>query len=116
MSPLLKDFLNTRVVVITTEGQCFVATLEGFDKNTNLVLSDVRDRVSQQEIASCYFLRGSQVVCCGPLDSGGKESVDLHDLGNDRNSLELRDTLNRVADEHLIWGKVWQSKEARTSI
>lgn len=110
MSPLLKDFLNKRIVIITTEGQCVTATLEGFDKSTNLLLSNVRERVSGDVVASSYLMRGNQVVCCGLLE----EAEGLGpDLTSDTVYTELKDTKNYVRDEHLIWQSVWAMKAGK---
>ncbi|AQZ17158.1 LSM8 (YJR022W) [Zygosaccharomyces parabailii] len=99
MSPLLKDYLNRRVLVITTAGECLLATLEGFDKNTNLIMSDVIDRCSLKPIAMAQAVRGSEIVTIGPFEGSLEPSETLP---------KLKDTRNRVKDEYLIWEKVWQ--------
>ncbi|SCU97484.1 LANO_0E16138g1_1 [Lachancea nothofagi CBS 11611] len=111
MSPLLKDFLNKRIVVVTTEGQCVCATLEGFDKSTNLLVSEVRDRVSGAHIATSYMMRGNQIVCCGLLDETDGSDTAL--VGPEAPT--LKDTKNVVHDEHLIWQRVWASKQKAAS-
>ncbi|SCU91383.1 LADA_0F09626g1_1 [Lachancea dasiensis] len=108
MSPLLKDFLNKRIVVVTTEGQCVCATLEGFDKSTNLLLSEAQDRISGSHLASSYMVRGSQIVCCGLLEDGAAA------LGSEETGAgvtALKDTRNIVEDEHLVWKRVWASRK-----
>lgn len=107
MSPLLKDFLNQRIVAVTTEGQCLVAMLQGFDKNTNLLLSDVHERFTGKAVSPAYILRGSEVVFCGLLEESAEEKF------GDSVPSPLRDTKNRVPNEHLIWRKVWESKSQR---
>ncbi|SCU82502.1 LAME_0C01464g1_1 [Lachancea meyersii CBS 8951] len=110
MSPLLKDFLNKRIVVITTEGQCVCATLEGFDNSTNLLISQVKNRVSGEKIASSYVLRGNQVVCCGLLEDSANPELDLASLG----VAPLKDTRNYVPNEHVVWQHVWAKKQQQT--
>ncbi|CUS24554.1 LAQU0S17e01552g1_1 [Lachancea quebecensis] len=110
MSPLLKDFLNKRIVVVTTDGQCVKAVLEGFDKSTNLLLSDVQDRVSGDVVASSYLMRGNQVVCCGLLE---EEPSLQPDFGAESVITQLKDTKNIVPDEHLIWQRVWGMKAGK---
>ncbi|SCU79169.1 LAFA_0B01222g1_1 [Lachancea sp. 'fantastica'] len=107
MSPLLKEFLNKRVVVVTTEGQCVCATLEGFDNSTNLLISQVKDRVSGEKIASSYVLRGSQIVCCGLLENSADSDIELASQGVE----SLKDTRNYVPNEHVVWQKVWAAKQ-----
>ncbi|AGO13460.1 AaceriACL125Cp [[Ashbya] aceris (nom. inval.)] len=102
MSPLLKDYLGRRVVVVTTDGRCLVATLEGFDKTTNLLLSDVRQRATGEGLASAFLLQGSQIVCCGPLEGGEPEQVP--------SATPLGDTRNVVAREHDIWARAWRAR------
>lgn len=107
MSPLLKDYLNKRIVIVTTEGQCIVATLEGFDKNTNLVLIDVHERYQETPVIKIQLLRGSEVVACGLLDDTYEEKADLTvEAGH------LKDTRNRIKDEYLVWEKVWIQQKA----
>ncbi|AAS51103.1 ACL125Cp [Eremothecium gossypii ATCC 10895] len=105
MSPLLKEYLGRRVVVVTTDGGCLVATLEGFDKTANLLLSDVRQRATGEGLAAAFLLQGSQIVCCGPLEGGGPEQ--------EPQAAALRDTRNVVAREHDIWARAWQARQAR---
>ncbi|AMD18668.1 HBL234Cp [Eremothecium sinecaudum] len=102
MSPLLKDYLNQRVVIITTDGQCLLATLSGFDKSINLLLSDVKERFTQSSIAGAYVLQGSQVVCCGPFEDSGSDSTE--------EVAQLQNTKNIVDREHEIWKEVWRTE------
>lgn len=84
---------------MTTAGECLLATLEGFDKNTNVVVSDVVDRYTSKPVAMAQAVRGSEIVAMGPFE-GKLESAD---------SLpRLKDTKNKIKDEYLIWEKVWQ--------
>lgn len=99
MSPLLKDYLHRSVLIVTTAGDCVVAILEGFDKNTNIVLSDVVDRYTLKSVAMVQTIRGSEIVVIGPVDEVPKDSVD-----------RLKDTKNKIPNEHLIWEKVCQRK------
>lgn len=110
MSPLLKEYLNKKVVIITVEGQCFTANLEGFDKNTNLMLSNVRDRFNHELITSVQLLRGSEVVVCGLLEEIEEGKKDVEDSGVIIPMVKLKDTKNRILNEHLIWEQVWKQK------
>lgn len=102
MSPLLKDYLGQRIVIITTEGQCFVATLEGFDKNTNMLISNVRSRSNNALVSMAQVLRGSEVVLCGLLVEN--EALNLDTVPT------LKDTKNKIQDEYLIWEQVWEKQ------
>ena len=110
MSPLLKEYLSRRVVLITTSGECYIATLEGFDRNTNLIVSDVCDRFdkSRRVLSSVQLFRGSEVVACGlyepdkdtdPLEKEEEEAIRVH---------PLKDTKNIIENEHIIWTKVFR--------
>lgn len=126
MSPLLKDYLRKRVVIITVDGHTIVGTLEGFDKSTNLFLSQCRDnyesdkQTEQMEPLAIQICRGSEIVCCGVIEEDTKQETkeetteeetakekkeDALDLVNQWPM--LRTTKNIVKDEHLIWQKVW---------
>lgn len=102
MSPLLKDFLGQRIVIITTEGQCLVATLEGFDKNTNMLISNVHSRSNDALVSMAQVLRGSEIVLCGLLVEN--EEPNLHTVPT------LKDTKNKIQDEYLIWEQVWEKQ------
>ena len=111
MSPLLKEYLGRRVVLITTSGECYIATLEGFDRNTNLIVSNVCDRFdkSQGVLSHVQLFRGSEVVACG-----------LYEPDKNTDPLEgaigvhpLRDTKNIIENEHVIWTKVFQQNSSQ---
>ncbi|CCE61101.1 hypothetical protein TPHA_0A00160 [Tetrapisispora phaffii CBS 4417] len=127
MSPLLKDYLNRRITIVTTEGRCIIAKLEGYDKNTNLVLSSVVDyfaSAADDKGISIQMLRGSEVVICGlledDLENNDNEEEAVHE--NKKRKIEeveavpIKDTKNIIKDEHLIWEKVWEEKESHVEI
>ncbi|KAL3230646.1 U6 snRNA-associated Sm-like protein LSm8 [Nakaseomyces bracarensis] len=93
MSPLLKEYLNQRVVLVTTEGEVLEVLLEGYDKYTNLVVIDG---------GKVRLLRGSEVVLCGLLN----EDIDT-------SNVRYKDTKNKVEDEHLVWARVWEQRQSR---
>lgn len=103
MSPLLKDYLGQRIVIITTEGDCYVATLEGYDKSVNLLLSNVRRRSDDELLSIALTLRGSEVVVCGLLSNN-----EVGKLGEEVPA--LKDTKNKVQDEYLIWEEVLKAR------
>lgn len=86
-------------MIITTEGECYVATLEGYDKSVNLLLSNVRRRSDDQLLSIALTLRGSEVVVCGLLPDN-----EVEPLGEE--VAPLKDTKNKIKDEYMIWEKV----------
>lgn len=95
MSPLLKTYLNQKVIVITVDGTLVVGTLIGYDKLVNLtILTDDKQ---------LHIYRGSEIVCCGLLD----DSSDTLQLQKQIGQFgDLPDTRNKIQNEHLIWAKV----------
>lgn len=105
MSPLLKDYLGQRIVIVTTDGDCYVATLEGYDKSVNLLISDVRNRSNGELLSIALTLRGSEVVLCGLLP---QDQVDFIE-----NLPMLKDTRNKIQDEYLIWEEKFKTSSSR---
>lgn len=116
MSPLLKEYLHQRVVVVTTEGECFTATLEGFDRSTNLVLAEIRDRFAGSEgpvLSHVQVLRGSEVVLVGLFEPAeGQEEAQLEVSAT---AAAIHDTKNKVDNEHLIWKAVGEAARHSTT-
>ncbi|SMN20776.1 similar to Saccharomyces cerevisiae YJR022W LSM8 Lsm (Like Sm) protein [Maudiozyma saulgeensis] len=119
MSPLLKEYLNKKVVLVTTSGECFIATLEGFDKSTNLVVSNLTNRFIDDDntesniLSHVQLMRGSEIVACGLY-----EPTDQETAGESRYIVKaptIHDTKNRVKDEHLVWMKVAEEKVHSTT-
>lgn len=116
MSPLLKEYLRQRVVIVTTSGECFTATLEGFDRSTNLVLADIRDRFASQDgpvLSSVQVLRGSEVVLVGLYEPAEGEEARAALLG--AKAAAIHDTKNKVDNEHLIWKAVGEATRHKTT-
>lgn len=103
MSPLLKTFLGKRILIVTTEGECLVATLEGFDKYTNLLLSNIFDS-NDKLVSMAQVLRGSEIVLCGMPEDNDNPTLKLEGVP------KLKNTKNKIADEYLIWEAVWKSQ------
>lgn len=91
MSPLLKQYLNKDIVVVTTAGEVMHVVLDGYDKYTNLVVKE-GDKIR--------LLRGSEIVVCGLLE----DAKALEGLPMD--SHVYKDTKNVIKDEYLIWEAV----------
>ncbi|CCG24298.1 hypothetical protein CORT_0F00690 [Candida orthopsilosis Co 90-125] len=74
----LAPFVGKKVHVITTDARFFEGVLEGFDKNTNIILSNSIERIiySTQEIdetneeipSGVNIMRGNEIVCIGEID------------------------------------------------
>jgi U6 snRNA-associated Sm-like protein LSm8 len=94
----LRDFEGKKVVVITTDARSFVGTLEGYDKSTNILLSNCIERIiypeedeeNQDVPLGLYMLRGGNVVCVGEIDADLDSKIEwLKVQGN-----VLKDTKN----------------------
>ncbi|KAI5949091.1 lsm8 [Candida theae] len=74
----LASFVGKKVHVITTDARFFEGVLEGFDKNTNIILSNSIERIiypahesdeTNEAIPSgVNILRGNEIVCIGEID------------------------------------------------
>ncbi|CAK9441477.1 uncharacterized protein LODBEIA_P53450 [Lodderomyces beijingensis] len=73
----LKTFIGKKINVITTDARYFEGILEGFDKTTNIVLSNSVERIiykqgekeENEEIPSgVNIMRGNEIVCIGEID------------------------------------------------
>lgn len=72
----LKDFLEKKIRVITTDARLFEGTLQGFDNSTNLIISGCieiiiypEEEEENQEIPlGLYLMRGGSIVCIGEVD------------------------------------------------
>lgn len=136
MSPLLKEYLNQKVVVVTIDGHSIVGVLEGYDKSINLILSNVQSNYNLHKsikessnsgggdgIVSVQVCRGSEVVFCGVLsqEEEGEGKMEKEEESDTlRNVTQwdiLKTTKNIIKDEHLIWKQVWlqnQQKKKKT--
>lgn len=115
MSPLLKEYLYKKVVLVTTSGECLIATLEGFDKSTNLIVSKVYERFMGEDniLSEVQLLRGSEIVLCGLYEPSDVEKARESRFALD--GLRINDTKNRITDEHIIWTKVAEHKRHLTT-
>ncbi|CAI4548212.1 AMM_1a_G0029420.mRNA.1.CDS.1 [Saccharomyces cerevisiae] len=107
MSATLKDYLNKRVVIIKVDGECLIASLNGFDKNTNLFITNVFNRISKEFICKAQLLRGSEIALVGLIDAENDDSLAPID---EKKVPMLKDTKNKIENEHVIWEKVYESK------
>ncbi|KAL7664891.1 U6 snRNA-associated Sm-like protein LSm8 [[Candida] zeylanoides] len=93
----LREFLEKKVRIISTDARLFEGILQGFDSSTNIIVSGCIERViypedddeENQEIPlGLYVMRGGNVVCIGEVD----DAVEL-DWSAIRGA-ELKDTKN----------------------
>ncbi|UVC54282.1 U6 snRNA-associated sm-like protein [Theileria orientalis] len=74
MAPILEQYIESNVFVISVDGRVFVGVLKGFDQLTNLVLYNCLERVYHPEAPveelelGVYILRGDNVVLVGEVD------------------------------------------------
>ncbi|RLV91735.1 U6 snRNA-associated Sm-like protein LSm8 [Spathaspora sp. JA1] len=85
----LKDFLNKKVHVITSDARFFEGVLQGYDKTTNIILENCIERIlsseeedeENQEIPlGLYIIRGGEVVCVGEIDPTIYSTIDWQTL------------------------------------
>ncbi|KAK6461547.1 hypothetical protein DFJ63DRAFT_185137 [Scheffersomyces coipomensis] len=80
----LKDYIEKRVRVISTDARLFEGILQGYDKSTNIILSDCIERIiypepeeENQEIPmGLYLMRGGNIVCVGEVDEQQDDELD----------------------------------------
>ncbi|KAM9899290.1 hypothetical protein OXX80_006957 [Metschnikowia pulcherrima] len=90
----LKEYLEKKVRVITTDARLFEGTLSSFDHSTNIILSDTIERViypdgeNQMLSLGVYLLRGGSVVCVGEVDE--LADIDWMEIHGE----DLKDTKN----------------------
>lgn len=85
--------------IITTDARLFEGILQGFDKSTNIVVSDCIERViaepddeegNQELELGLYMMRGGNIVCIGEIDESVDSLVDWSKIRGD----VLKDTKN----------------------
>ncbi|KAF2405295.1 Sm-like ribonucleoprotein [Trichodelitschia bisporula] len=81
----LRDYLNSKVLIITVDGRALQGTLLMFDNQTNLVLQDTVERIvrpvddpepSSETEHGLYVIRGDTVVVCGLVDEEIDSAID----------------------------------------
>ncbi|KAL1571420.1 U6 snRNA-associated Sm-like protein LSm8 [Candida albicans P76067] len=86
----LSSFLEKKVHVITSDARFFEGILEGYDKSTNIILSNCIERIiyskddeegENQEIPlGVYIMRGNEIVCVGEIDDELYKSINWETL------------------------------------
>lgn len=86
------------VKIITVDGRLFLGTLEGFDNNTNLVISSAKERVffkdrptEDMEMGLC-IVRGNEVVAICDYDEEEEAETDYTKI----HAEQLKDTKNSL--------------------
>lgn len=126
---LLKDYLNQKVVVITTEGYTLEGKMISFDKHCNLGLENCKTRFTQTDNPikedennngpQVKLLRGSEVVCVGLVDEELEKTEVAKYLkksqqeGHDIILEKLNDTKNKPANRFEILKKVSEHKSKK---
>lgn len=124
MSPLLKEYLNKKVVIVTTDGHSIIGVLEGYDKSVNMILSNVQSNYdpnkptdeendsNSNNILSIQVCRGSEIVFCGLVSKEQEEEKSIT-LKNVTQWDVLKTTKNIIKDEFLIWKQVWLQQQKK---
>lgn len=94
----LKEFVETNVKVITTDGRFFIGLLEGYDQKVNIILSNSKERIfsidepTQDIIVGACIIRGDEVVSIFDYDMDEDSKVDYSKIYAGK----LKDTKNSL--------------------
>jgi U6 snRNA-associated Sm-like protein LSm8 len=95
------------VVILTTDGRCFVGTLKGYDYTTNIILAGARERVITPDEPTetidlgLYLLRGESVAVCGLVEEDIEKDIDWSKVSIDPwPTQNKKRTNNRYVDNH----------------
>ncbi|EIM21228.1 hypothetical protein WALSEDRAFT_7029, partial [Wallemia mellicola CBS 633.66] len=64
-----------KLLLITTDGRCLIGHLQGYDNNSNIILSQSFERVfsSDQGVQTVdlglYLIKGDNLVCASEIDT-----------------------------------------------
>ncbi|RQM08306.1 hypothetical protein DH86_00003802 [Scytalidium sp. 3C] len=81
----LQNYVNKKVLVLTSDSRTLVGTLLSCDQMTNLVLSDTHERIirppddpepSSEITHGLYLIRGDNVAMVGLVDEQLDESIN----------------------------------------
>lgn len=92
----LRGFVGSRVKILTADGKLFIGILEGYDQNTNVILSKSQerefftDKSSFEKPLGGIIIRGDDVICVGEIDEKVEELVDYSEIFAEK----LKDTKN----------------------
>ncbi|ODQ46661.1 hypothetical protein PICMEDRAFT_33877 [Pichia membranifaciens NRRL Y-2026] len=92
----LREFVGSPVKILTSDGRLFVGNLEGYDQNTNVVLTMSTERAfsskasTQEKSIGGVVIRGDDVICVGSYDGEIEKSTDYTKIFAE----ELKDTKN----------------------
>lgn len=92
----LREFVGSQVKILTSDGRLFTGNLEGYDQNTNVVLTGSKERAfwsdasSQEKDIGGILIRGDDVICVGNYDGDVENSTDYTKIFAEK----LKDTKN----------------------
>ncbi|KAK6457030.1 uncharacterized protein RJT20DRAFT_127161 [Scheffersomyces xylosifermentans] len=87
----LKEFLEKKVRIISTDARFFEGILQGFDKSTNVIISNCIERIiyseddneDNEELSlGLYLMRGGSIVCIGEVEE--TEDIDWSKVKGER--------------------------------
>lgn len=67
---------------MTTDGRCFIGTVQGYDDKTNVVLSDTIERIIHEDEEpesipmGLYLVRGGSIVLVGGVEEDIDKDID----------------------------------------
>lgn len=95
---VLREFVGTKVKVLTSDGHVFIGNLEGYDQNTNVVLTKSKERVfsidkeSVSQACAGVIIRGDDIVGVGLFDEEIEDSTDYSGIF----AAKLKDSKNAL--------------------
>ncbi|KAG0682256.1 hypothetical protein C6P40_000855 [Pichia californica] len=84
------------VKILTADGKLYIGNLEGYDQNTNVILSKSKerqfskDKPSKEKSLGGIVIRGDDVLCVGKFDEDTENSTDYTNIFAEN----LKDTKN----------------------
>ncbi|KAF9960129.1 N(alpha)-acetyltransferase 38, NatC auxiliary [Mortierella alpina] len=86
MSDQLKALVSRPVFVFLTDGRSLVGNFEGYDQQTNVILSQTHERIfsstepMQSVPIGVYLIRGETIAIIGELDEELDEAADYDSM------------------------------------
>lgn len=97
----LREFVGDNVKILTSDGRLIIGQLEGYDQNTNIVLTKSKERVfyndkgsKELEMGGGVIIRGDDVICVGGIDEKVEFSTDYTKIYAEK----LKDTKNPLSN------------------
>lgn len=94
---LLKEFVGNYVKILTIDGSLYVGNLEGCDQNTNIILTQAKERIFspdnavKEKASGGVVIRGDDIICIGTFDQETEKLTDYTKIFAEK----IKDSKNR---------------------